>query len=443
MTPEGASRAAVAGHSGPERRAGGTPRARLSVFAQMVWAPAAVLALGILAGSLPGYVRFASQSDAQGEFAGRVVGAPAWLLHVLNLAGALASFVSALVCLALAWLLFWRKRDDRMALFVSFYLLAFGAVLAGPLEMLDTLIPGASAVATDILQPVLFTSPTIALFALFPNGRFVPLWTRWLVLLSLVATPFVIYASLGNWTNLIELSPAAVLLGVMISAAVYAQIYRYLRVSGQTERQQTKWSVSGLVLWILVTGVATVPYFLLQNWPATAALPWWIPALSPLWWLSLDIVPVTLTVAVLRSRLFDIDAVIRRTLVYGMLTAILAAIYFATVLGAQRVAQAATGQSGQQPIFIVASTLLVASLFNPLRRQLQAAIDRRFYRRKYDAARTLERFAASMRSEVDLSQLSRSLLNAVDETLRPAHISLWLHPQRQPHDERESAHPGA
>ena len=248
------------------------------------------------------------------------------------------------------------------------------------------------------------------------------------MLLSIVATPFVVYASLGNWTNLIELSPAAALLGVMIFAAVYAQIYRYLRVSSQTERQQTKWSVSGLVLWILVTGVATAPYVLLQNLPTSAALPWWVPLFSPLWWLSMDIVPVTLTVAVVRSRLFDIDAVIRRTLIYGALTAILAAIYFAMVLGGQRVAQAVTGQPGQQPVFIVVSTLLVASLFNPLRGRLQAAIDRRFYRRKYDAARTLERFGASMRSEVDLSQLSSSLLNAVDETLRPAHVSLWLHP---------------
>jgi hypothetical protein len=330
-----------------------------------------------------------------------------------------------------------------MALYVSFYLLAFGAVLAGPLEMVDTLLPGASAVATNILQPILFTSPTIALFALFPTGRFVPLWTRWLVLLSIVSTPFVVYASLGNWANLIALSPAATLIFLMIAAAVYAQIYRYLRVSGQNERQQTKWSVSGLVLWILVTGVSTVPYILLQIRPSRTALPWWVLLATPIWWLSLDIVPVTLTVAVLRSRLFDIDAVIRRTLIYGVLTAILAAIYFAIVLGAQRVTQAVTGQTGQHPVFIVVSTLLVASLFNPLRGRLQAAIDRRFYRRKYDAARTLERFAASMRSEVDLSQLSASLLNAVDEALRPTHVALWLHPQPRLPDERESAHPGA
>ncbi len=111
---------------------------------------------------------------------------------------------------------------------------------------------------------------------------------------------------------------------------------------------------------------------------------------------------------------------------YGLLTAILAAVYFGVVLGAQSAVRAFTGQTGQQPVFIAASTLLIAALFNPLRRGLQATIDRRFYRRKYDAAKTLEAFGQTLRTETDLARLSEQLLEMVEETMQPAHVSLWL-----------------
>jgi len=137
---------------------------------------------------------------------------------------------------------------------------------------------------------------------------------------------------------------------------------------------------------------------------------------------------VCIAVAVLHSRLFDIDVIIRRALVYGTLTAVLAAVYVGIVIGAQAVVQALTGQRGQQPVFIVASTLLVAALFNPLRRGIQAAIDRRFYRKKYDAERTLAAFSASLGSEADLERVRERVLAVVQETMQPAHVSLWLRP---------------
>jgi hypothetical protein len=425
MTGEGGAPEAAT-RPDQERRAGGGASSRWLGLVQPVWLATAILALGVVVASIPGYARVASG----GDWVGRVVEAPVGVVHVLDVAGALASFASALVCLSLAWLLFWRKRGDAMALFASFYLLAYGTVQAGPLERLDTLLPGSSALANNVLQPLLFMWPTVALLTLFPTGRFVPPWSRWLLVLAIPLTPVLLSIPVQTW-----LSPASWLVWLAgsyflltVGAALYAQVYRYRHVSSPTERRQTKWAVFGLAMWILVVLVESVPYVMLMSWPPGAALPWWIPVVSPLWWLSLDIVPVTLTVAVLRFRLFDIDVLIRRSLIYGSLTAILATIYFAMVLGAQAVVQAVTGQTGQQPAFIVASTLLVAALFHRLRGRLQTTIDRRFYRRKYDAARTLAAFGQTLRSEVDLAQLIDQLLAVVWETMQPESVSLWLRP---------------
>jgi hypothetical protein len=137
--------------------------------------------------------------------------------------------------------------------------------------------------------------------------------------------------------------------------------------------------------------------------------------------------PISMGIAILRYRLYQIDMLINRTLVYGPLTATLVALYFAGIVVLQRFFVLLTGQ--QSTLAVVASTLLIAALFTPLRRRIQSFIDRRFYRRKYDARKTLEAFSSKLRDETDLEALNDNLVEIVRETMQPAHVSLWLRPE--------------
>src|SRR5215217_5605579 len=218
-------------------------------------------------------------------------------------------------------------------------------------------------------------------------------------------------------------------MGMIVLCAVYAQIYRYRHVSTPTERQQTKWVLFGFLLWLVLMGILGVPYSIEMSLPAGSPLPWWTLVSSAGWW-------VALTIGVLRYRLYDIDIIINRTLVYDSLTATLVVIYFGGIVVLQRMFVLLTGQ--QSTLAVVASTLLIAALFTPLRRRIQAFIDRRFYRRKYDARKTLEAFSAQLRDETDLNALSEDLVGVVRETMQPAYVSLWLRPDAPQKGEQAS-----
>jgi hypothetical protein len=148
-------------------------------------------------------------------------------------------------------------------------------------------------------------------------------------------------------------------------------------------------------------------------------------------YLVMLLIPFSFAIAILRYRLWEIDTIINKALVYGLLSALLAAIYVGLIIGLESLVGRFAAQNSQ-PIVIVVSTLVIAALFQPLRHRIQQIIDRRFYRRKYDAARTLEAFSAIIRNEVDLSQLREHLLEVVRETMQPAHVSLWLRQDEQP-----------
>ena len=276
---------------------------------------------------------------------------------------------------------------------------------------------------------------------LFPNGhppshRWRPVgWLGGLSIgLTVVSSTILLWPERGPALLTGDESPSHVLNVVLLFAAVpmmfvaglgavISLFVRFSRARGD-ERQQIKWFASAAALtffWILVFGQS-----------AEGGLPGVIVALSSL--LVIPSIPIATGIALLRYRLYDIDLLINRTLVYGALTAMLVAVYFGGVTATQALFRALTGQEDQPQLTIVVSTLVIAALFNPLRRRIQSFIDRRFYRRKYDAAKTLEAFSAKLRNETDLDALSDDLVGVVRETMQPAHVSLWLRPDTPPKD---------
>ena len=373
------------------------------------WVGLSVLALIIFMASLPVY--FARQQKSYS------VGYAVFLL-------VLGSFV-ALVWFIVALLIFWRKSNDWMALLVSFMLVLQGVgTTIYPLDALPSiwLLP---AVIVDMLSFILL----FLVFSLFPTGRFVPRWIGWLAVLFAVvwlgALMVGFYHLLPDiFSQLFTLAFYGFLGGFVI-----AQLYRYHAVSTRTERQQTKWIVFGVTVAVLIEFAYTLGTDLFPSFFATGSLADLI--LSPLVTGLPILIPLSFGFAILRYRLWEIDAIINRTLVYGTLTVLLALLYFGLVIGLESLVHLITGQVSQSPVIIVASTLAIAALFQPLRRWIQGAIDRRFYRRKYDAIKTLEAFSATLRNEVDLNQLREQLLAVVQDTMQPTHVSLWLRTPEQ------------
>jgi hypothetical protein len=331
--------------------------------------------------------------------------------------------LASLVFLAVGALIFWRKSDEWMGLFVSLVLVIFGSFgIAGSLA--GTFITAQTPGVVKLLY-LLFLLQWPALGALlltFPTGRFVPRWSWVVVLLWLLQDWFFTIGNIVNWPLVLIAADFLLVLG----STAGIQVYRYLRVYNHVQRQQTKWLVYALsvyvvivVLFLVIGGL--VPAFSQPDSPYRLAR----ATMNTLFFI---LIPLSIGLAILRYRLWDIDLIIHRTLVYGSLTALLALVYFGLVIGLQALVRLFTGQVSQSPVVIVASTLAIAALFHPLRKRIQTIIDRRFYRRKYDAAKTVAAFSATLRQEVDLEQLREQLLAVVQETMQPSHVSLWLRP---------------
>ena len=288
----------------------------------------------------------------------------------------------------------------------------------------------------------------------FPNGKRSPRWSVWLLAVgyfvasAIVAAYIIITFFGGTYKDLgydgetpseiySQIVSADALLSVIFFGLLIPilglsfQVYRYHAILTPAERQQTK-----LVVWAIVVAFgAALLFFLLavvENASRWANLDEAFHELEELVFLNFSfvfaIVSIALVVSILRYRLWDIDVIINRTLVYGSLTMALGAAYFAAVLLLQTAFRAVTDQGGS--VAVVVSTLAIAALFQPLLRRIQAIIDRRFYRRRYDAARTMAAFGATARDEVELGRLSEALVDAVNETVQPAFVSLWQPEQK-------------
>jgi hypothetical protein len=347
-------------------------------------------------------------------------------------------FAGVVVCWAVSALIIWRSPDERIALLVALLLLTFG-----PLGVATALPAGSS----PWLAPhtyLLFLAQVLSalVFLLFPSGRFAPRWTRWALvalLVTLVPALFLPTAPLLPYTPSSQLGWLVAVGEMMFLAGV--QLYRYRRVSSAIERQQTKWVVVGLVTPVMIaTGVTALALGFPSLAESSAAYVLAFQEGESLFSLCL---PLGFGLAILRFRLWDVDALINRALVYGILTVILAGIYMGLVISLQALLRILLGGIGlisqNNSLAIVISTLTIVVLIRPLRHRVQALIDRRFYRRKYDAKKILETFRAALRQEADADQLRMSVLAVAQETMQPVHISLWLNPTSR-RDSGDSAH---
>ena len=410
---------------------------RRLLLARGAVAVVAVLVVGLFIRAVPLLYRDAQVVCTAPDCPGHLVPTPDLVrqLQALGLSrSAFAAYVVALdvVFVAVYWavaaVLVWRRSRERMALLSALTLLTLGgATFIGLPSVLVGAPPSWELVVAQCLA-VLGTC-IVVLFYLFPDGRLVPRWS------PLLAAPWILVQG-GRY--LFPDSPFSYLTWPIalywllffggITPALAAQIYRYRRVSGPLQRQQTKVVVFGTTLaaggylGVFLSQVVLMP-FLQRNVLANLAF-------ATAMYAVLLLLPLSFGMAILRYHLWDVDVLINRALVYGTLTATLGALYLGSIVGLIALLRGFTGE--RSTVAIVIATLVIVALFQPLRRRIQTDIDRRFYRRKYDAAQALAAFSARLRDEVDLNAVTADLVAVVDETVQPAHVALWLRePERE------------
>ena len=394
---------------------------RRLILARVAWVVAVSMVVALFLATLPAYYTLL-QTVCTGALCGAVQPTPdsAQAMQKLGLSlGAYANFILVLtlalafLCFAFSAVIFWRKSDDWMALLVALTV-ATTVTLTG--SVYGTGMNSAWGVLAMVFN-VLTSGLYVLVLLLFPDGRFVPRWTRWLLLCGVVAG---LLTLMSNVYNLV--------LYAVFGMILIAQVYRYRTASSPLQRQQGKWFIfGGCVAVMIAVGLTLLPFIFLSLGQTGS---FYRLVSTPAYILIELIYPLCLALAILRYRLYDIDIIIRRTLLYSTLTVLLAVIYEVSLFTLQSLLSGLTLIRGNQ-LALIASTFLVGGLFKPLHDRIRALIDRRFYRRKYDAARTLAAFSESIRDEVDLNQLGIKLMAVVEETMQPAHVSLWLCPPKR------------
>jgi hypothetical protein len=336
------------------------------------------------------------------------------------------SIAASLVTVAIGIFLFIKKSNDWLVLLISLFLV--------------NSVTGSS----NIIAPYLFRHPEFVLpgniiyfvvstclilfFLLFPTGKFTPRWTIGLAVfwgLTFILGNFfpdtIFY--INKWPDSIKFFYYS----AIILTGIVAQVIKNLKLSSLEQRLQTKWVVFGVSLgW----GGGLLIEFIRDIFPGSTANPYSFIGLNILDVVVVTLIPIAVLIAILRNHLWDIDVIIRRTLVYGLLTTSLLLIYFLVILLLEQLLRLMTGQTS--PVAVIVSTLMIAAMFNPMRLRIQSAVDKRFYRSKYDAACTLEEFSSGLRTEVDLEQLTHRLTAVVKATMQPDKVSVWLKPVKAP-----------
>lgn len=317
--------------------------------------------------------------------------------------------------------IFFRK-PDLYGTFLGVTFVLIGTRIGGPVTFTLGQAYPALAWLLDFLSVYAFFG-FASILLVFPDGRFVPAWSRWGIPLFFLMALSIAFFSRQHMS--ISLIGFFGYIGAF-AAATASQIYRFARVSGPVERQQSKWALGSFSVFLLngmLWGVIN-PNLIQHSSPPTAVeLLSWIIYFGLLT-LTAILFIAALAIAIFRYRLYNIDIIIRRTLLYSIITVTLAVIFFGSVVVMQQVFVTLTGQESQ--LAVILSTLGIAALFSPLRRKVQEFIDRRFYRQKYDTARMLVEWAQTARDEVELERLTARLLHVVHQTLQPERAAIWL-----------------
>ena len=395
-------------------------KGRPLAWARLAWMVIALAMFGVVIASWPPYIRllnticetcrmtsvYAETLQASG------VSVEQWAIFQI-----IPNIIVFLGWMGMGTVIFLVKSNDRRALLFSALLIIIGASFGGTIGLLANHIP-AWVWANNIINYASFPG-LVALIYLFPNTAFKPRGLAWLLGVLCVLFIPIPFANLNfpiAYNFVITLS--------FVISCIVVPVYRYRRVMTFTERQQTKWVIFGIVL--AMAGIATTIALVISG-PEPCDRPTLYCdvvqgigySLSPL------MIPIFIGIGILRSRLWDIDVIIRRTLQYSLLSGLLALAYFGLIIVLQSLFTAITGQQ-QNELVTVLSTLAIATLFLPLRRRVQDFIDRRFYRKKYDAQQVLAAFAITARDETDLDALTWELQRVVQETMQPEGVSVWL-----------------
>ena len=431
--------------SGQPRKSGKRLYEPWLMFVRILWLAVALLSTGLFIVSIPQHAHHlhvvcsnalcgGSENTAQLTRELRSLGLTLDLYAAYSLT---LQIVFALGYFAIAMVIFWRKSDDWMALLVSLFLITF--VLAftdAPHELSNrSAFLGILVACVGFIGEMTFP---LCLY-LFPDGRLLPRWTGWL-LVGWAAWGILIYffpgSSILSSTWFLWLEGLAFVVG--LGSLIIAQVYRYQYLSTPAQRQQTKWVVFGITIGLggfFGTGFIgfVLPHLLLVS-PQSGLFASSLIGIAAITisYLSMLLIPFSLLMAILRSRLWEIDLIVNRTLVYGTLTGTLAFVSFAGVIFVQYLVGGFNRQGEGSELVVIGTTLAIVALFQPLKRRIQTVIDRRFYRRKYDVTLMLEAFSATLREEVELKALIEKLLAVVEETMQPAYISLWLRNPGQP-----------